>query len=197
MRGGVTALRYRRSPLIHAHDESVVAPRYATFARPLKVLMGVPMVPSPLTQPYPRSGIWGRVHQKPYGKVRCVCRRSTVCPVDRVPESGDPCPGFVAEPGRCWRMVYSRQPGPRLHRLGPFPINRALSQVRHMGQGPQKPYGKVRCVPSVYRLPRGPCARARRSVPGIRGRNGALRRRGSGPVDGVDGPAERLERRPG
>jgi hypothetical protein len=26
-----------------------------------------------------------------------------------MPEPGEPCPGFVAEPGRCWRMVYSRQ----------------------------------------------------------------------------------------
>jgi hypothetical protein len=27
--------------------------------------------------------------------------------MDRMPEPGDPCPGFIAEPGRCWRMVYS------------------------------------------------------------------------------------------
>ena len=26
-----------------------------------------------------------------------------------MPEPGDPCPGFVADPGRCWQMVYSRQ----------------------------------------------------------------------------------------
>ena len=26
-----------------------------------------------------------------------------------MPEPGDPCPGFIAEPGRCWQMVYSRQ----------------------------------------------------------------------------------------
>jgi hypothetical protein len=30
-------------------------------------------------------------------------------PVDRMPEPGEPCPGFIAEPGRCWRMVYSQQ----------------------------------------------------------------------------------------
>jgi hypothetical protein len=29
-------------------------------------------------------------------------RRLPPCP-------GDPCPGFTAEPGRCWRMVYSKQ----------------------------------------------------------------------------------------
>ncbi len=26
-----------------------------------------------------------------------------------MPQPGDPCPGFIAEPDRCWRMVYSRQ----------------------------------------------------------------------------------------
>ena len=27
---------------------------------------------------------------------------------DLLPRPGDPCPGFKAEPGRCWRMVYDR-----------------------------------------------------------------------------------------
>ena len=26
-----------------------------------------------------------------------------------MPAPGDPCPGFIAEHGRCWQMVYSRQ----------------------------------------------------------------------------------------
>jgi hypothetical protein len=26
-----------------------------------------------------------------------------------MPQPGDPCPGFIAEPGRCFRMVQSRQ----------------------------------------------------------------------------------------
>ena len=26
-----------------------------------------------------------------------------------MPEPGEPCPGFIAEAGRCWRMVYSQQ----------------------------------------------------------------------------------------
>ncbi len=30
-------------------------------------------------------------------------------PVNKMPEPGDPCPGFVAEPGRCWQMIYNRQ----------------------------------------------------------------------------------------
>jgi hypothetical protein len=30
-------------------------------------------------------------------------------PVSPMPEPGDPCPGFVAQPDQCWRMVYSRQ----------------------------------------------------------------------------------------
>jgi len=25
-----------------------------------------------------------------------------------MPQPGDPCPGFIAEPGRCWQMVYDR-----------------------------------------------------------------------------------------
>ena len=25
------------------------------------------------------------------------------------PCPGDPCPGFMAQPGRCWQMVYSNQ----------------------------------------------------------------------------------------
>jgi hypothetical protein len=29
--------------------------------------------------------------------------------MDPMPEPGDVCPGFVAEAGECWRMVYSRQ----------------------------------------------------------------------------------------
>ena len=29
--------------------------------------------------------------------------------VDDFPKPGDPCPGFMAEPDRCWRMVYSQQ----------------------------------------------------------------------------------------
>ena len=24
----------------------------------------------------------------------------------RMPQPGDPCPGFISEPGRCWQMVY-------------------------------------------------------------------------------------------
>jgi hypothetical protein len=27
----------------------------------------------------------------------------------RTPQPGDPCPGFIAQAGRCWQMVYSRQ----------------------------------------------------------------------------------------
>jgi hypothetical protein len=27
----------------------------------------------------------------------------------RMPEPGDSCPGFIAESGRCWQMVYSHQ----------------------------------------------------------------------------------------
>ena len=34
---------------------------------------------------------------------------STVGPMSPMPEPGDPCPGFIAELGRCWQMVYSRQ----------------------------------------------------------------------------------------
>jgi hypothetical protein len=30
-------------------------------------------------------------------------------PMDRMPEPGDPCPGFIVEPGRCWHTVYSLQ----------------------------------------------------------------------------------------
>jgi hypothetical protein len=26
-----------------------------------------------------------------------------------MPQPGDPCPGFTVDPGRCWRMVYSKQ----------------------------------------------------------------------------------------
>ena len=26
-----------------------------------------------------------------------------------MPQPGDPCPGFIAEPGRCWQMIYSEQ----------------------------------------------------------------------------------------
>jgi hypothetical protein len=26
-----------------------------------------------------------------------------------MPKPADLCPGFIAEPGRCWRMVYSKQ----------------------------------------------------------------------------------------
>jgi hypothetical protein len=33
---------------------------------------------------------------------------STVGPVSPMPEPGDPCPGFIAQPGRCWQMIYSR-----------------------------------------------------------------------------------------
>jgi len=29
--------------------------------------------------------------------------------VDPMPQPGEPCPGFVAGPGRCWRMLYSGQ----------------------------------------------------------------------------------------
>jgi hypothetical protein len=29
--------------------------------------------------------------------------------MDRIPEAGDPCPGFIVEPGRCWQNVYSLQ----------------------------------------------------------------------------------------
>ena len=34
---------------------------------------------------------------------------STLSLVNGMPSSGDPCPGFIAELGRCWQMVYSRQ----------------------------------------------------------------------------------------
>ena len=30
-------------------------------------------------------------------------------PVDRMPEPGDVSPGFIAEAGRCWRMLYDKQ----------------------------------------------------------------------------------------
>jgi len=30
-------------------------------------------------------------------------------PMDGMPQPGEPCPGFIAEPGRCWRMLYSHQ----------------------------------------------------------------------------------------
>lgn len=49
---------------------------------------------------------------------------STLGLVERAPLPGDPCPGFVAEPDRCWRMVYSRQrrdavvDGPLVHAEG-------------------------------------------------------------------------------
>ena len=26
-----------------------------------------------------------------------------------MPEPGEPCPGFIAKPGRCWQMLFSRQ----------------------------------------------------------------------------------------
>lgn len=26
-----------------------------------------------------------------------------------MPQPGDPCPGFIAQPGECWQMVYSPQ----------------------------------------------------------------------------------------
>jgi hypothetical protein len=26
-----------------------------------------------------------------------------------MPKPGDPCPGFIAEPGRSWQMIYSHQ----------------------------------------------------------------------------------------
>jgi hypothetical protein len=26
-----------------------------------------------------------------------------------MPEPGDRCPGFVAQPGQCWQMIYDRQ----------------------------------------------------------------------------------------
>jgi hypothetical protein len=42
------------------------------------------------------------------GKALCAVGLH-VCPVDRMPEPGDPCPRFIAEPGRCWQMVYSHQ----------------------------------------------------------------------------------------
>ena len=29
--------------------------------------------------------------------------------MEPMPEPGEPCPGFIAEPSRCWRMVYSKQ----------------------------------------------------------------------------------------
>jgi hypothetical protein len=53
--------------------------------------------------------------QKPYAAVRRSSRRSPQarppCRAERdnrgVPlRAGDNCPGFMAEPGRCWRMVY-------------------------------------------------------------------------------------------
>ena len=30
---------------------------------------------------------------------------STVAPM---PEPGDPCPGFIVQPGECWQMIYDR-----------------------------------------------------------------------------------------
>ena len=30
----------------------------------------------------------------------------TLAPVSPMPEPGDPCPGFVAQPGECWQMIY-------------------------------------------------------------------------------------------
>ena len=36
-------------------------------------------------------------------------RSYTVNGVDRMPEPGDRCPGFIAEAGRCWQGVYSNQ----------------------------------------------------------------------------------------
>ena len=27
---------------------------------------------------------------------------------EEMPQPGDPCPGFVVEPGRCWQIVYDR-----------------------------------------------------------------------------------------
>ena len=29
-------------------------------------------------------------------------------PVSPLPQPGDPCPGFMAQPGRCWRILYDR-----------------------------------------------------------------------------------------
>jgi hypothetical protein len=29
--------------------------------------------------------------------------------MDGMPEPGDPCPGFIAQPGECWQMIYSKQ----------------------------------------------------------------------------------------
>ena len=50
--------------------------------------------------------------QTPYRLGRSVRRRvTTVYPrhMSPMPASGDPCPGFVAQPDQGWRMVYSRQ----------------------------------------------------------------------------------------
>ena len=33
----------------------------------------------------------------------------TVPSVDRMPEPGDPCPGFIVQPERCWQMIYDKQ----------------------------------------------------------------------------------------
>jgi hypothetical protein len=38
-----------------------------------------------------------------------ILSRYTVAPVSPMPEPGDPCPGFIADVGRCWQMIYSRQ----------------------------------------------------------------------------------------
>jgi hypothetical protein len=35
--------------------------------------------------------------------------RPTLDLVSPMPQPGDPCPGFIAQPGRCWQMIYSRQ----------------------------------------------------------------------------------------
>jgi hypothetical protein len=34
---------------------------------------------------------------------------STLGPVSPMPQPGDPCPGFIAQPGRCWQMINDKQ----------------------------------------------------------------------------------------
>ena len=49
----------------------------------------------------PRSPDWGATSESDSGLPSH--------PVSPMPEPGDPCPGFVAQPDQCWRMVYSHQ----------------------------------------------------------------------------------------
>ena len=45
--------------------------------------------------------------------------------MDRMPEPGDPCPGFIAEAGRCWRIpeiVHVEAPGDGWARMSEIQI---------------------------------------------------------------------------